>query len=188
MSNNTTKTQNPITLIVAASTNDIIGRDNQLPWHLPRDLAYFKAITTGCPIIMGRKTYESIGKALPNRLNIVITRNPDYQLPDAEVTLSVSDAIAIAQKWLDNQANNNDGSDKNCQSEIHIIGGAAIFAEALPLVDKIYLNRVLADFDGDTYLPAIDWTQFKQTASTHHAADDKNAYAMAFEVYERTKS
>lgn len=189
----TAKPKNPITLIVAASTNDIIGRNNQLPWHLPRDLAYFKAITTGCPIIMGRKTYESIGKALPNRLNIVITRNPDYQLPDAEVTLSVSDAIALAQAWLDSTCRGDNGDsnhdDKNCHTpEIHIIGGAAIFAECLPLVDKIYLNRVLADFDGDTYLPAIDWTQFKQTASTHHAADDKNAYAMAFEVYERTKS
>ncbi|PID65548.1 MAG: dihydrofolate reductase [Gammaproteobacteria bacterium] len=162
-----------VTLIVAAAQNDVIGKDNQLPWHLPRDLAYFKQVTTGRPIIMGRKTYQSIGKALPKRLNIVISRNPAYQLSDAVVVHSLSRAIEAA-KTAQPQAD-----------EIHIIGGSTVFAEAVALVDKIYLNRVLADFDGDTFLPTIDWSQWQLTDSTHHAADEKNAYGMDFQVYRR---
>ncbi len=161
------------TLIVAASKNNVIGENNRLPWHLPRDLAYFKQVTTGHPIIMGRKTYESIGKALPNRLNIVITRNPAYQLTDAVVVHSLPEAIQVAKKMQPDT------------DEIHIIGGASIFAQAISLVDKIYLNRVLADFDGDTFLPPIDWSQWQLIDKTHHIADDKNAYAMDFEVYRR---
>ncbi len=162
-----------VTLIVATSQNNVIGKDNQLPWHLPRDLAYFKQVTTGCPIIMGRKTYESIGKALPNRLNIVITRNPDYQLTDAVVVHSLTEAIATAKQTQPDS------------DEIHIIGGATIFEQAIgsEVVDKLYLNRVLADFDGDTYLTPIDWSQWQLTDTTHHEADEKNAYAMDFEVY-----
>lgn len=162
-----------LTLIVAVASNDVIGKDNQLPWHLPRDLAYFKQVTTGCPIIMGRKTYESIGKALPNRLNIVITRNTDYRLSDALVVNCLEEAIVKAE---DNVGSND---------EIHIIGGASIFYEALPLVDKIYLNRVLSDIDGDTFLPKIDWQAWQLTQSAYHAADAKNAYAMRFEIYEK---
>lgn len=166
-----------ITLIVAASQNNVIGKDNDLPWHLPRDLQYFKKITTGCPIIMGRKTYESIGRALPNRLNIVITRNANYRthydVDDAEVVHDVQSAIDLARE---KQAD---------AREIHIIGGATIFAQALPLIDKIYLNRVLADFEGDTFLPNIDWSQWQLIRKEHHVADDKNAYAMDFAVYER---
>lgn len=162
-----------ITLVVAASQNNIIGKDNALPWHLPRDLAYFKRITTGCPIIMGRKTYESIGKALPNRLNIVITRNSDYQLPDAEVVNSLAAAIELAQ------------TQQPDARETHIIGGATIFEQALPLIDKLYLNRVLADIDGDTALPDIHWENWKKISTEHHEADEKNAYALNFEVYQR---
>lgn len=163
-----------ITLIVAASQNNVIGKNNDLPWHLPRDLKYFKSVTTGCPIIMGRKTYESIGKVLPNRLNIVITRNADYALPDAEVVNSVEAAIALAKQQSD-------------ANEIHVIGGAAIFAATLPLVDKLYLSRVLADIDGDTFLPDIDWSAWKMVSSEHHPADDKNAYPLDFQVYRRIK-
>lgn len=163
----------PLTVIVASAKNNVIGKDNQLPWHLPRDLAYFKAVTMGCPIIMGRKTYESIGKALPGRLNIVITRNKSYHLQDASVVNSLLDAIALAQ-------------DKAPQaSEIHIIGGAEIFSQAIEVVDKIYLNRVLHDFEGDTWLPEINWSQWRLIKETHHAPDEKNAYAMNFEVYEK---
>lgn len=165
-----------ITLIVAAAQNDVIGKNNQLPWHLPRDLAYFKQITTGYPIIMGRKTYESIGKALPNRLNIVITRNPDYSLTDARIAHSLSEAIETAK------------TEQPDAREIHIIGGASIFAEAIALVDKIYLNRVLADFDGDTVLPPIDWQAWQLVDRVHHVADEKNTYAMDFEVYQRAFS
>ncbi len=163
------------TIIVAASSNNVIGKNNQLPWHLPRDLAYFKQVTTGKPIIMGRKTYESIGKALPNRLNIVITRNPTYQLSDAVVVHSLEEAITTAKEKQPET------------DEIHIIGGATIFKEAIGngIIDKIYLNRVLADFDGDTYLPQIDWSEWQLLNKTHYEADGKNAYAMDFEVYQR---
>lgn len=162
-----------ITLIVAASQNDVIGKDNDLPWHLPRDLQYFKKVTTGCPIIMGRKTYESIGKALPNRLNIVVTRNDHYALDDAEVVNNLPAAIDLAREQQPDAR------------EIHLIGGATIFTEVLSqsLADKLYLNRVLADFDGDTFLPEIDWSQWQLTEKTHHEADEKNAHAMDFEVY-----
>ncbi len=154
-----------VTIIVATSQNNVIGKNNQLPWYLPRDLAYFKKVTTGCPIIMGRKTYESIGKALPNRLNIVITRNPTYQLTDAVVVTAKQTVTDI--------------------NEIHIIGGATIFQQAIGggVVDKIYLNRVLADFEGDTYLPLIDWSKWQLINQAHHEADEKNVYAMDFEVY-----
>lgn len=162
-----------LTLIVAAAQNNVIGKDNQLPWHLPRDLAYFKKITTGCPIIMGRKTYESIGFALPNRLNIVITRNSGYQLPDAELTHSLTEAISLAK------------SKQPDAKEIHIIGGASIFAAALPLINKIYLNRVLADFEGDAFLPDIHWADWQLISQTPFPADEKNAHSINCEVYER---
>lgn len=162
-----------LTLIVAAAQNDVIGKNNQLPWHLPRDLAYFKRITTGSPIIMGRKTYESIGFALPNRLNIVITRNTDYHLDDAEIVHDLNDAIALAKRLQPDA------------KEIHIIGGASIFAAALPLIDKMYLNRVLADIEGDTFLPSIDWSHWRLVEQTHYAADKKNSYSLNCEVYQR---
>ncbi len=164
---------NPITLIVATSQNGVIGKDNGLPWHLPRDLQYFKRITTGCPIIMGRKTYESIGQALPNRLNIVITRNSQWRLDDAEVAHDLVGAIALAR------------AQQSDACEIHIIGGATLFSQALAqnLVDKLYINRVLADIDGDTFFPEIDWGQWERLSCTHHEADEKNAYALDFEVY-----
>ncbi len=163
-----------VTMIVAASQNNVIGKNNDLPWHLPRDLQYFKKITTGCPIIMGRKTYESIGKALPNRLNIVVTRNKNYQLADAEVVNDLPSAIERAKQHCNDK-------------EIHIIGGATIFVQALEerLVSKIYLNRVLADFDGDTFLPEIDWQQWKLISQEHHSTDEKNNYAMTFNVYSK---
>jgi len=162
----------PITLIVAVSQNNVIGKNDALPWHLPRDLAYFKAVTTACPIIMGRKTYESIGKALPERFNIVISRRADYELGDAEVVSSLSTAIDLAKKQIV------DGG------EIHIIGGAGLFKAALPIVDKIYLNRVMANIAGDVFLPDIKWHDWQLVSQTYHQADAKNAYALRFEVYQ----
>ncbi len=165
----------PLSVIVAASQNDVIGNNNQLPWHLPRDLAYFKKITMGCPIIMGRKTYESISKALPGRLNIVITRNRDYCQNDVLVVNSLDDAIAEAQQKQPDA------------KEIHIIGGATIFVQALSVANKMYLNRVLADCDGDAKLPEIDWSQWDLLSREHHPADEKNNFAIDFEVYEKTE-
>ncbi len=157
-----------ISLIVAASDNDVIGLNNDLPWHLPKDLAYFKKVTTGHAIIMGRKTYESIGKALPKRQNIVITRQRDYQLADAMVVNSLESAIKFAEG-----------------EEVFIIGGAEIFAQSLPLVNRIYLNRVKAEFFGDTYLPVIDWQQWTEIKKESVEADEKNASAIDFLVYQR---
>lgn len=167
----------PITLIVAASQNNVIGKDNQLPWHLPRDLQYFKRITTGCPIIMGRKTYESIGKALPNRLNIVVTHNSDYQLGDADVAHNLQHAIDVAKRQQPDAR------------AIHIIGGATLFKQALSqsVVDTLYLNRVLAEVDGDTFLPNIDWSQWELQHKETHTADEKNIYDMEFCTYSKNE-
>lgn len=163
----------PLTLIVAAAQNDVIGQDNALPWHLPRDLLYFKSVTIDCPIIMGRKTYESIGKALPRRLNIVVTRNRNYCLTDAKLAHSLTEAVAVASsKQPDAKA-------------IHIIGGATLFEESIHLVDKIYLNRVLATVEGDTFLPTVDWSAWQLLSQNHYAADENNAYAVDVEVYGR---
>lgn len=161
-----------IALIVAASNNNVIGRNNELPWHLPKDLAYFKKVTSGSPILMGRKTYESIGFALPNRLNIIITRNTDYHCRDAVVVNSLKAAIDYAKATTSSE-------------EIYIIGGATIFEEALPIIDKIYLNRVLAEIEGDTFLPEIDWEHWQLIHSEMHTADEKNQYPLSFEVYEK---
>ena len=163
----------PIALIVAVAQKGIIGKNNQLPWHLPKDLAYFKKITMDCPVIMGRKTYDSIGKALPNRSNIVITRNQNYRLSDADVVNSLDEAIFLAKKHQ--------------PREIYIIGGASIFLKSLNLIDKIYLNKILADLNGDTFLPEIDWLKWHLVSCEHQMADEKNAYAINFEVYEKNE-
>lgn len=159
-----------VSLIVAAADNEVIGVNNQLPWHLPKDLAYFKKVTTGNSIIMGRKTYESIGKALPNRQNIVITRQAGYQLSDAEVVYDLNHAIELAQS-----------------DEIFIIGGAEIFQQTLAFADRLYLNRIKADFEGDTFLPKINWTEWQEISKESAKADDKNEFAIDFLVYERKK-
>lgn len=159
-----------VSLIVAAADNEVIGVNNQLPWHLPKDLAYFKKVTTGNSIIMGRKTYESIGKALPNRQNIVITRQTGYQLSDAEVVYDLNHAIELAQS-----------------DEIFIIGGAEIFQQTLAFADRLYLNRIKADFEGDTFLPKINWTEWQEISKESAKADDKNEFAIDFLVYERKK-
>ncbi|PID63105.1 MAG: dihydrofolate reductase [Gammaproteobacteria bacterium] len=163
----------PISLIVAASQNDVIGKDNGLPWHLPRDLRYFKDTTIDCPVIMGRKTYESIGRALPNRYNIVVTRGDDL-FSDADCVSSIEDGIDIARQ-------------QNNVREVFIIGGASIFEQALnkAMADKIYLNRVLADIAGDTLLPDINWTRWELQSSETHEADAENPYGLRFETYRR---
>ncbi len=164
-----------LALIVAAAENGVIGRDNKLPWHLPEDLGYFKRVTMGKPIVMGRKTYESIGRPLPGRTNIVITRNPEWQaegvraLPDLEAALALAEEIALI-----------DGAE-----ELMVIGGAEIYAAALPLADRIYLTRVHADVSGDAWLPDIDWSQWRELARERHGAGEGNPYDYSFLVYGR---
>ncbi|GAA0543071.1 type 3 dihydrofolate reductase [Chitinophaga japonensis] len=163
-----------VSIIVAASENNVIGRDNQLPWHLPADLKYFKQTTLGKPIIMGRKTFESLGKPLPGRPNIVVTRQPGYARDGIIVTPSLRAAITAAGTF---------GTE-----EIFVTGGAEIFKQAIPLlVQRIYLTRIHAVVEGDTFFPVFDKVQWELVSSEEHPADEKHEYAFTFEVYERKK-
>jgi dihydrofolate reductase len=162
-----------LSLLVAADENNVIGKDNKLPWHLPNDLKYFKNLTWGMPILMGRKTFDSIGKALPGRKSIVITRNKDWKHENVEVVHSIEEAI--------NSAKADD------IKEIFVIGGAEIFSSSFDNADRIYLTRIHHQFKGDVYfpeLPADDWALI-QNKFCH--ADDKNAYSHTFQVWDKVK-
>jgi dihydrofolate reductase len=141
-----------LSLIVAAANNNVIGRNNELPWHLPQDLKYFKSVTLGKPVIMGRKTFESIGKPLPGRTNIVITRQSDWQHAGVLVASSVKDAVALAENFRNELG--------QTAEEIMVIGGAEIYRSALPLADKVYLTRIDADVIGDAWFPALSETDW----------------------------
>lgn len=158
-----------ISLIVAMAHNRVIGKNNGMPWHLPADLKHFKKITSGKPVIMGRKTFESIGKALPNRRNIVISRNAAYQAPDCEVVTSLSAALALV-------------ADAN---EICIIGGAQIFQEALPMADRLYLTFIDLKIEGDTFFPEWNHIHWRELFHDTHPADQQNPYALTFVTLER---
>lgn len=152
--------------------NRLIGRDNRLPWHLSADLKHFKQITMGKPIIMGRKTHESIGKPLPGRTNIVVTGNPAYPAPGCVVVNSLQGAIDAAQD----------------ADEVMIIGGARLYEQAMPLAHRIYLTQVEAAFEGDAWFPLADWDEWEETQRVTHEADDKNPYPYAFVLLERRVS
>lgn len=160
-----------LSMLVAADEANGIGVNNELLCHLPADLKYFKQITTGHCIAMGRKTFDSIGKPLPNRTNIVITRNKELVIEGCIIVHSVEEAIAFA-KTKD-------------ETELVIIGGGVIFEEALPLTHKVYLTRIHHTFNADTFFPALDKTTFKQTKNEYHEADEKNVFSFSFQVYER---
>jgi dihydrofolate reductase len=162
-----------IALIVAASQNNVIGLDNQLPWHLPEDLKYFKAVTMGKPILMGRKTYDSIGRPLPGRANIVLTRDADWTAQGVEVVNDLDSAIAV--------------SEKACKAagvdELMIIGGEQIYRKFLPVANKLYLTKVEAEIEGDAFFPAIDSNQWQQVAEK--TPEKAGNYAYRFVVLER---
>jgi dihydrofolate reductase len=160
-----------ISLLVAASENGVIGKDNQLPWHLPDDLKYFKNLTWGLPILMGRKTFESIGKPLPGRKSIVITRNRDWQHDGVTVVHTVEEALQKAEGY---------GA-----KEIFVIGGAEIFNTALPLANRLYLTRIHHHFAGDVFFPSINEGEWELTSSRFCAADEKNAYDHTYQVWNR---
>lgn len=164
-----------LALIVAAAENGVIGRNNALPWYLPEDLRYFKRVTMGKPIIMGRKTFESIGKPLPGRTNIVITRNPVFLAEGVKVVSSLAAALELAQHIAQV-----DGIE-----EAVVIGGAGIYQAALPFADRLYLTEVHASVEGDAELPAIDWTQWREVSREEHAAQAPNQYDYSFVCYER---
>lgn len=165
-----------IALIVALAQNRVIGRNNQLPWYLPNDLKYFKRVTMGKPVIMGRKTFESIGKPLPGRTNIVVSRQADYRLPDGvRLANSLDQALDIAA--ADALVNSVD--------EIMVIGGAELYNMALPRVNRLYMTQVHADIEGDAYFP--DWQPqlWREVARESFAAEGPNPYDYSFVVLER---
>lgn len=155
-----------ISIIAAMDENRVIGYQGQMPWHLPADLKHFRQITMGKPIIMGRKTYESIGKPLDGRTNIIVTRNPGFQAPDCTVTHSLEEALQAA-------------ASENPQEAV-IIGGGNLYTQALPLADTLYLTQIQEQFNGDTYFPAWEPQQWQTLESTDHNPDAKNPYAYRF--------
>ena len=157
-----------ISLIVAAANNGTIGLNNDLPWRLPADLKHFKKITTGHHIVMGRKTYESIGRPLPNRTSVVITRNASFEAEGCKVVHSLSEAIQFVKQ--------------STEEEAFLIGGAQLYELALAekVVDKIYLTEVDAEVQGDTFFPKLATTEWKEVNRMEHAADEKNPFAYSF--------
>jgi dihydrofolate reductase len=162
-----------ISLIVAASENNVIGKNNQLLWYLPADLKYFKEQTVGKPVIMGRKTFDSIieaiGKPLPNRQNIVITRKDDFLHENVLRAEDITQAIQLAGNV----------------PEMMIIGGESIYEQVLPFTDKIYLTRVHHVFEGDVFFPILDDAEWQIVEEDKHSADDKNEYSYTFIVYKK---
>ena len=164
-----------IVLIAAFAKNRVVGIDNTLPWHLPEDLKYFKRTTTGKAIIMGRKTYDSIGRPLPNRTNIVITRNPSFKAEGVKVVSSLAAAIDLAKEV--NAINDID--------EVMIIGGASIYEEALPIAQRLYLTHVHAEVKGDAYFPEVNFANWQETSRADYSASDNNPYDYSFVVYDK---
>jgi dihydrofolate reductase len=158
-----------ITLIVAVADSGVIGRDNGLPWHLPDDLKRFKRLTLGKPIIMGRKTYESIGKPLPGRHNIVVTRDPSYRREGVTVVQGIDAAVRAAGDV----------------AEIMVIGGAELFRALLPRAGRVHLTRVHGDVSGDVTWPPLDEAAWRLIECEQHPADPHHAYSMTFEVWEK---
>ncbi|WP_440889647.1 type 3 dihydrofolate reductase [Vibrio sp. WZ-1] len=157
-----------ISMIAAMADNRIIGKDNQMPWHLPADFAWFKRCTMGKPVVMGRKTYESIGRPLPGRLNIVISRDASLSIEGVTTVTSIEQALDVAGDI----------------EEVMIIGGGAIYSACLPMANKLYITHIEAEIEGDTQFP--DWgSEFKEIYSEAYQADEKNAYNMRFTILEK---
>jgi len=165
-----------ISLVWAMAQNRVIGRNNQLPWYLPEDLKYFKRITLGKPVIMGRKTFDSIGKPLPGRTNIVVTRNHDWSFEGVRTL----DSLEAARELCENQAIV-DGTE-----EAMIIGGAEIYRQAMPLADRLYLTEVHADVEGDATFPEFDRSQWQEIAREDFEASGPNPYNYSFIILEKT--
>ncbi len=157
-----------ISLIVAASENNVIGKDGELPWRLPDDLKHFKSVTMGKPVVMGRKTWESIGKPLPGRQNVVITRQRDYEAEGCDVVAYPAAALQATRT----------------ADEVMIIGGSHVYGQFLRRANRVYLTRVHATVDGDAYFPVLD-DDWRLVSTEEHAADDRNEYAFTFQRWER---
>ncbi|MBP7821577.1 MAG: dihydrofolate reductase [Saprospiraceae bacterium] len=159
-----------VTAIVAVAKNNVIGHHNQIPWYLPADLKYFKKITSGHHVIMGRKSYQSIGRPLPNRTNVVISRDPFFVSSGCLVVRDVEEALDLCYE--------------NEESEAFIIGGGEIYKQTLPYWDKVYLTEVDVEVKGDTYFPELSDEWLLESAE-HHLPDEKNEYAYTFKLYVR---
>ena len=160
-----------LSLIVAMAKNRVIGADNRIPWHLPNELKLFKSLTMGHHIVMGRKTYESIGRLLPGRTTVIVTRQKDYVVPGAIVAHSVAEAITAC----------------NGDDEIFVIGGADLFRETLPIADRLYLTTVDAEPEGDTFMPEFDSGEWKETSAQAFEKDEKHAYPYRLAVLDRSR-
>lgn len=160
-----------LTLIVAMARNRVIGVDNRLPWRLPEDLRFFKRVTLDKPVIMGRRTHESIGRPLPGRSNIVLTAQADYQAAGCRVVHSLEQALAAAEP----------------AAEAMVIGGAAVYAQALPRADRIYLTEIAAEVAGNVRFPELDPAQWRMGWWEAHPADERHAYAFSFMRWERMR-
>jgi dihydrofolate reductase len=164
-----------VSLVVAAAANGVIGRENRMPWHLPEDLAHFKRLTLGHPVVMGRKTYESVvatlGKPLPGRTNIVVTRQAGFEAPGCIVSPSLDAALAAARET----------------EEVFVIGGAEIYRLALERADRVYLTRIHAAFEGDTTFPALDPAYWRETAREDHPPAGARTLGFAFLRYDRVR-
>ena len=163
-----------LSVIVAMAHNRVIGLNNQMPWHLPADLAWFKKNTLNKPVIMGRKTFESIGRPLPNRHNIVISRQiepSDNKISNVSWVKSIDEAISLAQAQQ--------------PDEVFIIGGGNIYQQILPLIDRLYLTHIDAELQGDTYFPDYLPEQWQVIYQQDHQADEKNSYPYQFEILQR---
>lgn len=163
-----------IALIAAMDENGLIGAGQGLPWRLPNDLKYFKRMTLGKPVLMGRRTWQTLAAPLPGRTNLVMTRDLAFVAPGAKVVRTLEGALRLAEA---------DGF-----AELMVVGGAEIYALALPQADLLYITRIHAQFEGDTWFPAVDWTQWVRESIEHHVADSRNAHAHSFEVWQRLPS
>ena len=161
-----------ISLIVAMTENRVIGRDGDMPWHVSRDLRRFKRLTMDHHIVMGRKTYESIGRPLPGRTTVVLSRTASIDAEGVHVVGSLEEALEVAK----------------ADQEVFVTGGETVFGAALGMADRIYLTRLHVELTGDTFFPEVDWSQWELIEEAFHAADEKNDYDLTFQTYNRRRS
>ncbi len=160
-----------VSIIVAAAANGVIGRDGGLPWRLPADLGHFKRTTMGHHLVVGRRTWEEVGRPLPGRTMVVVTRDPALRIPEVVVVNSLQEAVAVAVGAGDD--------------EVFVAGGGEIYRQAMALADRVYLTRIHADVEGDTTFPELDGEAWRLVSREDHEADERNPYPYSFLVYER---